>query len=246
MLTATLIVLFTLTLGSIPSWADPLEGSWQLTAYEMQGKTVPVSGVMIFADGHWASVYAMDVEGAKSARAHGGTYQLDGTTLTFDVPWWVEHVSGKPRVLEKPAEAKGQIEQEGDSLVIRFASGSVQKFSRVRSDGEETLRGAWLMEDYSSSAKSGPTSGLVLFSGKRFAMIYTMRPEGGMDGRGHAGSYETNDDTLKLVVDWSLQYVSGDGSVAEKTSERETKFSIEGETLTLIFGSGASMTFKGK
>ncbi len=45
--------------GEIVHRSDALEGSWTLDGYEREGKEIPVSGTMIFEDGHFGLVYRM-------------------------------------------------------------------------------------------------------------------------------------------------------------------------------------------
>ena len=230
-------------LASVSSvYADQLQGAWSLEGYEFENKDVPVSGVMIFADGHFAMGYAMDYEG-RSGRGHGGTYSLEGNEITFVLPWWVEHVAGKSQVMKDKVEAKGRVEQVGDSLVIYFASGSTQKLKRLTSGDAGDLAGAWLMDSYESRAKTGPASGMMMFAGKNFTLFYTMTPEGGKDGRAHAGTYQRDGGAMTLSVAWSMQVVGGEGSVDEGSSSRETKVTVAGDSLTVDLGGGSVQKF---
>jgi len=222
--------------------ADGLEGAWSLEGYECQNKDVPVSGVMIFADGHFAMVYKMDFEG-RSGRGHGGKYSLEGDEITYMIPWWVEHVGGESRVTKDEIEAEGRVERLGDLLVIRFASGSVQKLKRLTSGDAGDLAGAWLMDSYESRAKTGPTSGMMMFAGDSFTLVYTMKPEGGKDGKAHAGTYERDGGSVTLSVAWSMQIVGGEGSVDEGSSSRKTKVTVAGDSLTVDLGGGAVQKF---
>jgi hypothetical protein len=223
-------------------YSDGLEGAWSLEGYEFDNKDVPVSGVMIFADGHFAVVYKMDYEG-RSGRGHGGNYSLEGDEITYMIPWWVEHVAGKSQVMKDEVEAKGRVEVLGDLLVIRFASGSVQKLKKLTSGDAGDLAGAWLMDSYESRAKTGPTSGMMMFAGDSFTLTYTMKPEGGKDGKAHAGTYERDGGAMTLSVAWSMQVVEGEGSVDEGSSSRKTKVTVAGDSLTVDLGGGAVQKF---
>ncbi len=237
----TLFAMFVLVASSTVH-ADGLDGAWSLEGYEFENKDVPVSGVMIFADGHFAMVYKMDHEG-RSGRGHGGKYSLEGSEITFTIPWWVEHVAGKSQVMKDEVEAKGRVEQVGDFLVIRFASGSVQKLKKLTSGDAGDLAGAWLMDSYESRAKTGPASGMMMFAGDHFTLFYTMTPEGGKDGRAHAGTYQRDGGAMTLSVAWSMQVVGGEGSVDEGSSSRKTKVTVAGDSLTLDLGGGSVQKF---
>lgn len=223
-------------------YADGLEGAWSLEGYEFDNKDVPVSGVMIFADDHFAVVYKMDLDG-RSGRGHGGRYSLEGDEITFIIPWWVEHVAGKSQVMKDEVEAKGRVEQVGDSLVIYFASGSVQKLKELSSGDAGDLAGAWLMDSYESRAKTGPASGMMMFAGDSFTLMYTMEPDGEKDGRAHAGTYQRDGGAMTLSVAWSMQVVGGEGSVDEGSSSRKTKVTVAGDSLAMDLGGGSVQKF---
>ena len=222
--------------------ADSLEGAWALEGYEFQNKDVPVSGVMIFADGHFAMVYKMDYEGS-AVRGHGGQYSLEGDEITYMIPWWVEHVAGKSQVMKDEVHAKGRVEVLGDLLVIRFASGSVQKLKKLTSGDAGDLAGAWVMDSYESPAKTGPATGMMMFAGDSFALMYTMKPEGGKDGRAHAGTYQRDGDAMTISVGWSIHVIGGEGLVDEDASSRKTKVAVAGDSLTVDLGGGSVQKF---
>jgi hypothetical protein len=237
-----MLVISILLLAAPSAFAGNIEGAWRLTEYEFQDKSVPASGVMIFADGYFAMVYKMDFEG-ESARAHGGTYNLTGDELSYTIPWWVEQVAGNPRVFDEEVLAKGQVEQFDDELVIRFASGSVQRFKKLSPKGTEELTGAWLMDHYESRAKTGPASGLILYAGNNFALIYTMEGAGGKDGRAHAGTFQRNNGAMTLSVNWSLQVVGGVGSVDDTSSSRKTIATVTADSLVMELGGESVQNF---
>ena len=236
-----LVALFALAV-SPAVYSEGLEGAWSLEGYEFDNKDVPASGLMIFAGDHFALVYKMDLDGT-SGRGHGGKYSLEGNEITFVLPWWVEHVAGKSQVMKDKAEAKGRVEQVGDSLVIYFASGSEQKLKRLTSGDAGDLAGAWLMDGYESRAKTGPASGMMMFAGDHFTLFYTMTAEGGKDGRAHAGTYQRDGGAMTLSVAWSMQVVGGEGSVDEDSSTRKTKVSVAGDSLTVDLGGGSVQKF---
>ncbi|MGH9319710.1 MAG: hypothetical protein ACRD3V_07445 [Vicinamibacteria bacterium] len=220
-----------------------LEGAWELESYRLQGKDVPATGVMIFSDGRFAMVYTMDHQG-RSGRAHGGEYRLEGHRITFDIPWWIQRVPGEPQVMDGKRAAGAAVKQTENSLTIEFDGGSVQVFRRLPSRSGDDLDGAWLLESYEGSARTGPTTGMVLFRDGRFALLYTMKPEGGLDGRAHAGTFARARDAVNLGVKWEVVSLSGEAVVAEKTYERETGVVIANDRLTLDYGKGASQTFR--
>ena len=240
----TICTVFAVVLFAASSsvYADQLEGAWSLEGYEFENNDVPVSGVMIFADGYFSTVFTMDHEG-RSGRGHGGKYTLEGDEISFAIPWWTEHVAGKPQVMKDESHAKARVEVLGDLLVIHFASGSEQKLKRLTSGDAGDLAGAWLMDSYQSRAKTGPTSGMMIFAGDSFTLTYTMDAEGGKDGRAHGGTYVRDGGAMTLNVAWSMQVVGAEGSVDEESSSRKTKVSVAGDSLTVDLGAGSVQKF---
>lgn len=108
----------------------------------------------------------------------------------------------------------------------------------------DSLSGSWTMVEYEGPASHGSATGLLLFADDHFSLIYTMDEAGQRWGRAHAGTYDVNGDTLTFHVGWSMEYVSGTPSVAPKPSDRDTKFSLVGDTLTVTFSNKAVQTFK--
>jgi hypothetical protein len=108
----------------------------------------------------------------------------------------------------------------------------------------DSLSGAWMIVNYQGPAVQGTTTGLLLFADGHFSLTYTMDDNGQRWGRAHAGTYATSGDRLTYHVQWSMEYVAGKPSVALKTSERETKFALTGDTLTVTFSNGSVQIFK--
>jgi hypothetical protein len=127
-----LSLLTLITLAGLAS-ADDLAGVWTLEYYEMAGEEQgDVSGLLIMADGRFAMVYTMTTNGdALSGRAHAGRYGSSASELTFDVEQWVQHMDGQGSVVP-PERVTAEIALEGDTLVLRFGSGSVQHWRRIR------------------------------------------------------------------------------------------------------------------
>src|SRR5438093_12309280 len=110
--------------------------------------------------------------------------------------------------------------------------------------GAESLSGAWTMVKYQGAAAHGAATGQLLFTDGHFALTYTMDENGQRWGRAHAGTYSVNGDRLTYHVGWSMEYVAGKPSVAAKPGDRETRFSLAGDTLTITFSNGSVQTFK--
>ena len=107
----------------------------------------------------------------------------------------------------------------------------------------DSLSGAWTMTKYEGPATHGSATGLLLFTDGHFSLTYTMDEGGQRWGRAHAGTYEVSGDMLTYHVGWSMEYVSGRPSVAAKPADRETRFTLAGDTLTVTFSNGSVQTF---
>ncbi|MCA1586059.1 MAG: hypothetical protein LC791_15250 [Acidobacteria bacterium] len=117
-----------------PAAQRSIDGSWEMTAYESAASVGQASGLLTFASDRFSLVYTMDAPGGQtSGRAHAGKFRLSEDTMTLDVDWTLEYVSGKGQ-----AQRGGNIRRtvkttmEGDRLTLTFDNGSVQRFHRVR------------------------------------------------------------------------------------------------------------------
>ena len=109
----------------------------------------------------------------------------------------------------------------------------------------DSLSGVWTMTKYEGPASHGnATTGQLICADGHFSLIYTMDEAGQRWGRAHAGTYALNGDTLTFHVGWSMEYVSGKPSVAAKASDRDTKFTLAGDTLAIAFSNNAVQTFR--
>lgn len=134
-------------------------------------------------------------------------------------------------------------------MALRYAAGAgllvLALLAGAASASQDGLQGTWEMTHYEGPAAVGKGSGLLVFSEGRFSLVYTMdEPSGGKSGRAHAGRYQERDGRLMLDVDWSLEYVSGKGSVAGKPFQVSPKLTRKGDSITLAFEGGGLQTFR--
>jgi hypothetical protein len=85
---------------------------------------------------------------------------------------------------------------------------------------------------------------MVLFQDGHFALVYTMKPECGLDGRAHAGAFERRGDAVTLAVSWDIHSIAGKATVAEKASTREARVTVAEDGLTLDLGRGSAQKFR--
>jgi hypothetical protein len=110
---------------------------------------------------------------------------------------------------------------------------------------QDTLDGTWEMINYEGPAAVGRGSGMLLFADGRFSLVYTMdEPSGRKSGRAHAGRYRVTGSKLALDVEWSLEQVSGKGSVADKPFQVSPRLTRHADTITLAFEGGGVQTFR--
>jgi hypothetical protein len=107
----------------------------------------------------------------------------------------------------------------------------------------DTLSGVWTMVKYEGPATHGAATGLLLFADGHFSLTYTMDDGDHRWGRAHAGTYRVAGDTLTYHVGWSMQYVEGQASVAAKPIDRDARFVLSADTLTVTFSNGSVQTF---
>jgi hypothetical protein len=127
-----LIVALFFSLSGLPARADSLSGSWTMTKYEGPATHGAATGLLLFADSHFSLTYTMDEGGQRWGRAHAGTYDVSGDTLTYHVGWSMEYVAGKPSVAAKPSDRQTTFTLAGDTLTVTFSNGSVQTFKRAK------------------------------------------------------------------------------------------------------------------
>jgi hypothetical protein len=125
------------------------------------------------------------------------------------------------------------------ALVLVVITGALGLETRA-----EGPAGAWTMVKYEGTASHGAATGLLLLSDEHFSLTYTMDEAGQRWGRAHAGTYSISGDRLTFHVGWSMEYVSGKPSVAARPNDRETKFVLATDTLTITFSNGSVQTFK--
>ena len=111
---------------------EPLEGAWELTAYESAASVGKASGLLTCKDGRFSLVYTMEEPGGRaSGRAHAGRFEHRAGALTLHVEWNVEYVSGKGRANRGPAQRTVRTTLADDRLTLTFENGSIQRFRRV-------------------------------------------------------------------------------------------------------------------
>ena len=129
---AVLIVVVLVAMAGVAARAESLAGAWTMVKYEGPASHGTATGLLMFTDKHFSLNYTMDEDGKRWGRAHAGTYDVNGDTLTFHVGWSMEYVSGRPSVAPKAEDRDTKISLAGDTLSIRFSNSAVQTFKRAK------------------------------------------------------------------------------------------------------------------
>lgn len=129
---AVLIVVVLVAMAGVAARAESLAGAWTMVKYEGPASHGTSTGLLMFTDKHFSLNYTMDEAGKRWGRAHAGTYNVSGDTLTFHVGWSMEYVTGRPSVAPKAEDRDTKISLAGDTLSIEFSNGAVQTFKRAK------------------------------------------------------------------------------------------------------------------
>lgn len=109
----------------------------------------------------------------------------------------------------------------------------------------QSVAGIWRMERYEGGGSTGPARGLLLLADGHFSLTYSMEECGKPTaGRAHAGSYEVSGEKLIFNVEWNIENVGGKASVSQRPAQRETRFTLRGDELTVHFENGAVQVFR--
>ena len=159
------IILLTIILISVSANAQNIIGSWERIHSSNDGKEL--KSIVIFTESH-QSISIIENKTGKLIHSNGGTWSLDGNTMTEVVEFDTDNPErvGSSVVFD--------IELNNDYLKI---VGSDRKFFRNDDGGPGELNGAWLM---SSRIRNGimqkretnrPRKTMKILSGTRFQWI---------------------------------------------------------------------------
>lgn len=203
-----------LTAPGCSAGSDVLEGAWHLEGYRMGGQEQEdLSGLMLAADGRIIVIYTMrDGQGGWSGRAHAGPYKLEGEELEFDIALWPEVMDGVAQAAP-PVTDVIRIAAEADALEFRFASGSVQRWSRIRTDGAGI--GTWRIRQVGSADGTRDAEGWLLGAAGRFALVYRVPgPDDGSTVQAYGGTSLGQDGGFRLQPKWAVRIDGARGIVA--------------------------------
>ena len=112
---------------------EPLDGAWELTAYDSRASVGKASGLLTFASGRFSLIYTMEEPGGRtSGRAHAGRFRRDGETLALDVDWTMQYVDGKGEAQRGGNSRRTvRLSRANDRLTLTYDNGSVQHFQQV-------------------------------------------------------------------------------------------------------------------
>jgi len=146
----TLLILLALTAWTparpaLAQSAPDLRGAWEATRYIMADGTIhAVRGHIFFEEREWTVLFfVLDGEGhPRRGSAEGGTYRLEGTTLTFTHEYNLSVGDAMPGLPDAPLqltvrdpgtgpEEPSVVTLAGNRLSIDFPSGNRLRFIRL-------------------------------------------------------------------------------------------------------------------
>lgn len=152
-------------MASLDIHAQSVIGAWE--GYSTSENGEPLKSVVIFADGYQVlTIY--NTETGKFIHANGGTWSLDGNTMTEKVEF---HTDDAERV---GTEVSFEVNITDDTIQI---VGNEIKLTRIDNGTPGALQGAWLMSGRFRDGKeqsrdtSRPRKTMKILSGTRFQWI---------------------------------------------------------------------------
>ncbi|WP_420317280.1 membrane or secreted protein [Ekhidna sp.] len=161
----TFVAIFTI-LSSLAGWSQSLIGAWQWTETDDNGREI--KAVVTFTDG-FQSVAWFDAETGAFIETNGGSWALDGNTMT-EVP---EFHTRDTSMIGKSASF--EIEFDGNDKLRKV--GQETWATRVDAGEPGDLAGAWLMSGRKRNGEiqerdtSRPRKTMKILSGTRFQWI---------------------------------------------------------------------------
>jgi len=113
--------------------ASTLEGAWRAARYIVKDNATDIDGVLLFADGHWSTLYFVGGAEGPWGSAEAGTYAFDGRMLTFLHRLMFQGGGGRPlHVTQAASHVEAcPITLTQDSLTIQFPSGNTLVCDRL-------------------------------------------------------------------------------------------------------------------
>jgi hypothetical protein len=199
--------------------SQQLEGAWNLHRYVMAGeKQEGVSGLLVLAEGRFGLIYTMRRNGELNGRGHAGGYTSEKDRLIFDVEWWPEEVDGIARAAA-PAREVADIDQQGDILEMRFGSGSLQRWRRVKGAAQKDDAEARRLENVVTGGQQQDAKGLLVEAAGQFALFAeSKRRDGSVDVRAYGGTSrgesEADGNGIAFISRWYVGFTEGEGEVS--------------------------------
>jgi hypothetical protein len=211
--------------------AREIEGAWELVSYELNGREVPVSGVVVFNDGEFGMIYSMGHgQRAESGRAHWGTYEIRGGRVEFDVRLWVQKAEESTGVV--PGKAVGaDLEWSDEGVTLRLEGGSVQQLRPIEAEGGELPSGIWKPEGTEVPAA-------LVVSDRRYVLLRL--DAAAREGAGYGGAVLA-DGTGR--ADWAISVDGESGTVAVGKGVPILKFSKVDGSVEFHDDDGTVLTF---
>ena len=218
--------------------ANDLAGAWKLKTYETAEKNIKATGLLVLQGKNFGMIYLMESEnGNLSARSHTGKYYIEDNRLFFDVQLWVEEVDNLARII--PAMKVGpRLEINGEELILKFDSGSVQTLSKLSSIDPVEEGSDWQLKLVQMLNGSDNIKASLVTAGNHFVLVYLDKD---LAGWGYGGLYDYHQQ--KLVVYWSQVFKNGQGSITNEKGKPEISTEYVKPELTLVDPNGNILEF---
>ena len=171
-----------LLLNSAPDDGESLNGAWQTTYPDEEGREV--TGVLIFADNGFAETH-FDRAGKAFFHTLGGLWTAEDSKLSLAI----EFHTLDPAEVGKVLKVNFRVDKKG---MLTFAG---KTWKRIDNGGPGELAGAWLITGREvngemTERQSGPRKTMKILSGTRFQWIAYNTETGQFFGTG-GGTYTT-------------------------------------------------------
>jgi hypothetical protein len=117
-----------------PTPFPTLEGAWRTASYVVNGRPTDLDGVLLLVDGRWSTLYFVPGTEGPWASAEAGSYEVEGSTLSFHHRLMFQGGGGRPLLVTQAAShvEACPITLNDETLTIRFPSGNTLVCHRLR------------------------------------------------------------------------------------------------------------------
>lgn len=218
------------------SRARDIEGAWELVAYELNGRAVPVSGLAVFGNGRFGMIYSME-PGQRFGRAHTGLYEEHAGRVEFDVRLWVQKTDTLTGLV--PGKRVGaEVEWDDGALILHFDGGSVQWLRQIEGAAGPLAAGSWEPDSTDHGNPGESARAALVANAGHYVLMQVV--EGTRKGTAYGGAVEAE---ARLRADWTISVDGAEGTVALGEDSPELGFSRTGDSVEIRDERGKLLSF---